>query len=277
MWNSKKVYFLVLGCVFFVTQLHGQDIFGVEATKNYADFLKNKREYEKAAAEYERLLFLDSAQIDYCNSQLVICYYHLGDLNSIYNIGIQEFDPDESKYVFKTFLKNKRYGDALNLLDSTNYSFNKEQINFNKGLTYLLKGDFSSAQSFLEQDYSDDLIMDHKPFIKDVNTDLFNYRGKSPFLAASLSAIIPSSGRLYTKDYADAALNFIFISVTAIQAYRGFTNPEIGRWQGWLYGGLSASFYVGNVFGSWKAAKRYNKRYYDEKLAKASRYIFGNY
>ncbi len=275
----NKLALTAIICITFglLTPLPAQDLFGVKPTEKYAEFLISKNEYEKAADEYERLLFLDSSNSEFYKRQLVYCYYNLDNLTSIYQLGLEHYEGKESKLIFKSLLKRGYYSKAFQLTDSMKYSFSNEERKFNQGIVYLFQHDFNSAHLLLESKFKNKAIIKHVNVLMPISDELNNYQIKSPLLAAGMSAVIPSSGRLYTKDYADAAINFIFISVTALQAYRGFTNPEIGKWQGWLYGSLSTSFYLGNIFGSWKAAKRYNKKYYDEKLYEASSYIFDYY
>ena len=51
----------------------------------------------------------------------------------------------------------------------------------------------------------------------------------------------------------------LFVAANAWQAYRGFNEHGIKSTYGWTFASLSASFYIGNIFGAVKAAKRYNK------------------
>jgi hypothetical protein len=82
---------------------------------------------------------------------------------------------------------------------------------------------------------------------------------KSPFIAAGFSAIIPGTGKFYTKNWSDGIFSMLFVAGNAWQAYRGFNEHGVRSAYGWAFAGLSASFYIGNIFGSAKAAKRYNK------------------
>ena len=82
---------------------------------------------------------------------------------------------------------------------------------------------------------------------------------KSPFIAAGFSAIIPGTGKFYTKNWADGFFAMLFVGGNAWQAYRGFHEHGLKSGYGWAFASLSASFYIGNVFGAVKAAKRYNK------------------
>jgi hypothetical protein len=82
---------------------------------------------------------------------------------------------------------------------------------------------------------------------------------KSPFIAGGFSAVIPGTGKYYTKNWADGFFSLLFVAGNAWQSYRGFKEHGIKSGYGWAFASLSASFYIGNIFGSVKAAKRYNK------------------
>lgn len=84
-------------------------------------------------------------------------------------------------------------------------------------------------------------------------------RYKRPFVAAGFSAIIPGTGKFYTKNWADGIFSMLFVAGNAWQAYRGFSKYGNKSAFAWTFTGISASFYIGNIFGSVKAAKRYNK------------------
>lgn len=268
------IFFVVLN---FPQTTRAQNLFGIENSEKYAEFLLTKKNFDKAASEYERLLFLDSSKSDFYKDQLVLCYHYLNNLPAIYSLGIKQFTNRNSNLIFKSFLKNQDYMGASHLLDSSSYTFSHDEKKINKYMIYLFVQDFKNASQIINSNFSEAPIKKHKSVLKPISDDLIGFNPKSPVLAAGMSTLIPGAGRIYTTDYADAAINFIFITVTAIQAYRGFTNPNIGEWQGWVYGSLSASFYLGNIFGSWKAANRFNRTYYDEKISEAGTYYFNYY
>jgi hypothetical protein len=44
------------------------------------------------------------------------------------------------------------------------------------------------------------------------------------------------------------------------QAYRGFSKSGKNSVYGWVFASLATGFYIGNIFGSHKSAKKYNKK-----------------
>jgi len=83
---------------------------------------------------------------------------------------------------------------------------------------------------------------------------------KSPALAACMSGIIPGSCKWYAGERKDAVIGFISIGMMAYQAYRGFKKEGTSSVYGWISAGLGTGFYLGNIYGSARSAKRYNAR-----------------
>ncbi|NOX16879.1 MAG: hypothetical protein GXO87_01165 [Chlorobi bacterium] len=83
-----------------------------------------------------------------------------------------------------------------------------------------------------------------------------NMKEKSPITAAALSAVIPGAGKIYTENYGDGATAFLVTGLLAFLAYDNFQAEHNGR--AWIFTGLAAFFYAGNVYGSYLSAKTYN-------------------
>ncbi len=273
----KKVIPLILIAFLSVHGSFGQDIYSVQATKKYAAFLYVKGDFKQASREYERLLYIDSTQKKQYKTALLKCYYNLQDVNALKSLSFTPYDSLTSQFVFLLRMRQKEFDLAQNLLENEDYTYSNEAETFNSGILNLYGLEFEQSQEKLSRNFYNNAMSVTSAKLQPVITNLINFKEKKPAIAALLSTAVPSLGRVYTNDYADAALNFLLISVTAFQAYRGFSNKDIGEWQGWVYGSLSASFYLGNIFGSYKAAKRYNNNFYNGELDKADTYIFSNY
>jgi hypothetical protein len=79
---------------------------------------------------------------------------------------------------------------------------------------------------------------------------------RSPALAATLSALVPGAGKLYTGDYADAATAAVLTGLFAGLAYANFDADR--PTEAWLHAGAAAFFYAGNVYGAAASAARRN-------------------
>lgn len=83
-----------------------------------------------------------------------------------------------------------------------------------------------------------------------------NAPNRNPFFASILSAIIPGAGKIYTGEISDGIFSFITTGLFAFLSYDNFKADH--KFRAWLFGGLAAGFYAGNVYGSYASAQIYN-------------------
>jgi TM2 domain-containing membrane protein YozV len=132
---------------------------------------------------------------------------------------------------------------------SANYYFNNFRVS-----AYLALEDWSGAQNIMADLQEGDL---HRSVVNLVDQST-RIRRKSPFLAASMSTIIPGTGKIYTEKWRDGLFALLFVSSNAFIAYRGFNRTGITSAYGWIFGGVGFSFYLANIYGSAKEARNFN-------------------
>lgn len=81
---------------------------------------------------------------------------------------------------------------------------------------------------------------------------------KSEALAGILSAIIPGSGKIYTESYGDGITAFILTGIFSYLAYDNFKHSH--QFRAYLFSGLAAGFYLGNIYGSVASAQIFNAK-----------------
>ncbi len=270
---------LLLAFMLIVTPLQSQDLFDEENTLKYANYLYQRGNYQLAIPEYERLVYFDPARRIY-KLQLLETYFRTQAYDQIEQ-SIERWSPRKiefpfSLYYLKAQLKTQNFTKAQHILNDDNtFRFPANKRVAYQLVSYGLAGQWYKAAAVCQIK----LPVTPEPSFQQYCTivgqaDAFNEKNR--FLAAGLSTIVPGLGKVYTRDYVDAAVNFLFIGVTAFQAYRGFTNDDIREVQGWIYGGVALSFYLGNIYGSWKAADQYNYRFYESKQQTLDRAFFSN-
>jgi putative component of membrane protein insertase Oxa1/YidC/SpoIIIJ protein YidD len=79
---------------------------------------------------------------------------------------------------------------------------------------------------------------------------------KKPWLAAFYSGLVPGLGKVYTGEWKDGVYAFALVSAFSWLTYRFAEDKGLSPYT-ILYGSLAMSFYVGNVYGSWKSAVRH--------------------
>ncbi len=251
---SFLIYFLLLPSLTFSQETHQ-----IVKEDDFAQFLVNSQLYEFAAEEYERLLFLNPSQEKYL-TQLVKCYQKSGQAHLL-SIRLNSIDkPNKEKVLNRINLmlisnqedKVMEFGKKHRHFFSTNEF---EEIKFRSALSR--KSWIEANEIYKEQNFT----KDYSKTIKSIQ----NPRYKNPNLAAIMSAVVPSSGRMYAKDFKDGLLSLLFIGTSGFQSYRRFKKSGIESAGGWIYGGIALGFYVSNIYGSFQAAKFYNKKI-DDRL-----------
>lgn len=71
---------------------------------------------------------------------------------------------------------------------------------------------------------------------------------KSPWLAGGLSTITPGSGQIYLGRHGDGVFSFLTIAILSTLSHYNFRKSN--QMSGWILGGLTAGFYLGNIYGA---------------------------
>jgi TM2 domain-containing membrane protein YozV len=224
--------------------------------KIFADHLFCEGDYLRAIEQYELLdnaLFDDTIQFKIMlgYSELNLYQYSNEIFNSINEKSI--FYPDAYLLTLKNKMITKsRISDARSI-----QSFNPVQMkNFRKltAISLLYEDEFKiSKKDFLSAFDGDELIAVSSFYDFKVDPQY-----KSPALAGTLSAIIPGSGKMYVGEWGDGLTALVVTSLFAFLAYDNFQADHQTR--AWIFTGLGAFFYAGNIYGSIASAQVFNAR-----------------
>jgi hypothetical protein len=246
----------------YPTFCFSQDLYDREHSQKYAEYLFSSRQHALAAEEFERLVYFDRNNFSF-KYYLIKSYRLSGDLNSgikrIYSFYGSSLDT-MPQIMATEYVKLELLSDSLSVVKAfiqQNIRVLPVKKDVIQSCYLLLKGDYNRANLLAE-----DAAGRNPGFpgdIKILSEKAARIKFKSPVIAASFSAVIPGTGKFYTKNWADGVVSMLFVVANAWQAYRGFNDHGIKSSYGWTFASLSASFYIGNIFGAVKAAKRYNK------------------
>lgn len=257
------------------------DYYSPENVRKFADFLYEQGDYLRAVGEYQRYLFYEPQESEAINYRIAICYRFGGKTDQ----AIQSFEtllrtyPDSeyisriyyqigaTYFVMDHFDQSARFlHEALPRITDTRQHAEAEQL---IGLSYLKQKRWSEASEVFKTLQTSDVMS-----IREKAVVYHNYAEKgahlstrSPFLAGTLSTIVPGAGRLYTGRLGDALTSLFTVGFTGWQAYDGFRRDGISSVKGWTLGTLCGIFYVGNIYGSVISARVYNRHVTDEFLA----------
>jgi hypothetical protein len=254
--------------------LSGQDLYDEGHTESFAKFLFQSRQYDLAAREYERLLILQPEKGP--QKELFQSYRLAGQ----YAFGIQRYhsvydNPEQySKVNFleltKLQLAGGQFEDFTRSLQ-TQQVLQSDETKIIGGIRRVYDPTFKERYQAVTLDESDHPILIR---VQDVLVDYEKVRLKNPTMAALMSAVVPGSGRLYSGDWQNAIISFLFVGINGWQSYRSFNRGGIQSAGGWIFGAIGLGFYTGNIYGSALSAKRKNKQKRDEFKHKVEYYYF---
>lgn len=225
----------------------------------FGNYLYKDQDYLRASVEFKE--YLKSESNDTIVFRLANSYFKIGRFTEAADNfkGLFFGSPltEEARLMFyeSFFLKND-YNSLRELTDekiyySTKYAAEIERLKY--------------ASYFLDNSALPDENVVLKFFPDSVQSRLINFyqqkkfpQYKSPTTAAILSTLIPGAGKIYTGEIGDGITSLI---ATALTTYLAITNFKADhQFRGWLFGGLAALFYAGNIYGSASSAQIYNAR-----------------
>ncbi len=266
---------LLLLCT--IAQAQEDNLFDQEHTELFSEYLMKTGQYQYACEELERLLFLDTDN-DSIKTQLLKNYR----LDRNFDAGIDRF-LDFSKAGVPNMQQRAEYVRMLMLTKSFDRASDFlvsqviKQCEREQGLVqmFALQQDWAAME---EREFGSDCFsQEDKIFYPKILHEGLNAPHKSPALATGLSAIVPGSGKVYTGEWKDGIMSFIFVASMAWQSYRGFDRKGTRSAYGWIFGGLAAGFYGGNLFGSHKSAVMHNERQKERLAKEIEAYIYSAY
>lgn len=236
------------------------DLFSTEATLSYAQHLYKSGNYKTAALEFERVYAVDSSE----NSAFYALksYRKAGQLD----VGFKRFSalfgnmasiPTQFAEEYSHYLiYANRYHEALEYIsEAENLKSDDKTALSSTAFLYLQK--WNAADSSIAS-----LPNDHplkRPYER-IAKDGAKIKKKSAALAGILSTAVPGLGRVYTGNWKDGLVSLVFVGTMTWQSYAGFNKNGIESGYGWVFGTLATGFFIGNIYGSAKAANTRNMK-----------------
>lgn len=254
MRNLLRIFLLLPLSVF--SQSSSFDFHSPENIKKFADYLFCDGDFLRAIEQYESID--DQAPNDTIQYKMMFGYSEL-ELhqysNEIFNriSAHSKFYPD----AYLLSLKNKLLIESKSLSFEDKHSFDTkyvERITKLKSISKLYDENFSmSLEKFIEP--FDEAEQKTVSMFYDLKT---NPPYKNPALAGFMSAIIPGSGKMYVGEWGDGITALAVTGLFAFLAYDNFKADHTTR--AWIFTGLGAFFYAGNIYGSVASAQIFNAR-----------------
>jgi hypothetical protein len=240
--------------------LSAQNIYDLPNSLQFGNQLMKTQQYSLASEEFERILFM-SPDADTVKMQLIRSYF----LNEKYSQVIKRTDSlyfgnnyiprmIAVDYSRSLLLTNRTHG--LENFSSISRELTIEDSRFLAMNRLLLNNEWENAKQTYDQLSGTAFRKSYEGIFSSIETAKY----KSPALAVGMSAILPGSGKFYTGEWKDGLVSLIFVSAFAVQAYRGYHNYGTNSGFFIAYAGIGSVFYLGNLYGSYKSAKKFNDK-----------------
>ena len=225
------------------------NIYTAENRRQFADYLYCRKDYLRAVDEYEEIS--GSVSNDTIRFKIGLAYLKMGRYDSasvsFSQIGVNSYFFNNAKMEF--FKSQFLLGNFDTLDRSTNNYLPVKQLN---AFAYL----FDYKPLPIKNIFLSPFEGNNKETVSDFYERKLNPPYKSELAAIILSTLIPGAGKIYTKDYSDGIIALLVTSLMGYISYTDFNADH--KFRGWLFAGLTAFFYGGNIYGSAASAQIYN-------------------
>jgi len=263
---SSRIYFIICIFISLFQQITAQsyELLSPANIRKFADHLYKQEDYLRSIEEYKKLenyLSSDTLLVRISFAEIKMGHYNEADKiisimsKSLRYTGITDFLSlrnnflriNHTKQSYNNEYKWDRTSVNMNLWSpDVQESFNR--LDFFRELANFPRKDLLERINIFTPEERDTintlLIMNLDPPLK------------SPLIAGGLSSIIPGLGKVYADRPEEGIISLI---LTATCVYISYTNFEAKHlFRGWFFGGLSAMFYVSNIYGTVKATEQYN-------------------
>jgi TM2 domain-containing membrane protein YozV len=228
--------------------------------RRFADHLFCGKDYLRAAIEYERLA--PNARDDTIEFKIALSYSYIKD----YYTAIQKFSGiiNSSVYFNKAKLEEMKVNFLINDFTGLRSTYKKSiETEVDK---YKSEGRklFNFSYLFTDDELSskDEFLLPFDVNEKEQISSFYDWKKEPPYknvtLAGIMSALIPGSGKIYAGETADGIVGFLTTAVFAFIAIDNFKAGHTTR--AWIWTGVAAFFYAGNIYGSVAAAQIHNAK-----------------
>lgn len=260
----KKLLFSICFLFFVLLNLNGQDLLDYHNSSKYANHLFQNKQYKLSAIEYERVLFINPGDT-LAKLRIVQSYSYMHDykraqdrIESLFPIQMANYPEEFAIEYYSILFHESEFVNAYSFLNLNKTIQNSKKAEYKLG-TLLMQYNWAEAKSFADS-Y---LLSNQQPkkfeYLYNIADQGMEIKYKKPFNAALFSALIPGSGKVYTKDWKDGIYAFIIISAFSWLTYNSIKNNGL-NFNSAFFGAITFSFYSANIYGSYKSAGRYNQK-----------------
>ena len=268
--------YLLLLVLATATPLHAEDrgiLFTGDVQLKIADAFMEEGEYYRAVTEYKKflILFPESGKADYAAFQIGMAYFK----GEEYGAAGRSFLAMPEKYPASGYAIQAGYYEGISQWRMKNYDRARAALESlveqHPDSEYAPRSLVAICLAALDEGKEEvgrqalKRFLDRYPGhpgeenVREAAAQIDRYQElpeKSPVLAGVMSAILPGSGYIYAERYGDGItaflINGLFIAGTIAAIHQ--ENYAVAG----IVGGVGLPFYLGNIYGSANAAKKWN-------------------
>ncbi|MGA2507165.1 MAG: hypothetical protein ABSF80_06795 [Chitinispirillaceae bacterium] len=274
----KAVVVLISSAILFpLTLLHAEDSYYTkENILKFAAYCYAQEDYERAIGEYLRVAALcrDPKLTDTLLYRIATACLHLSKTTLVRKYCAQiPVDTSDSLLAMKarclgaySYYAEKRYDSLLAVVADQETTIidpvlKNRWIQMNIAAfikTYRWDDAIAESEKALKRQgtEAEDSIVQ---YLYRISRDGKQLRLKSPWIAGTLSALVPGSGKVFAGRGWDGAYSFLLVGIMAWQAYEGYVKDGLASARCITFGLLGTAFYTGNIYGSVNAAVLCNR------------------
>ena len=253
-----------------------------DCNSKFINYLILEKLHHEALLEINREIFVNDKSCEELYINLIKCKRALNEMED----AIFKFENEFPKQLQSNALLNIEIGNCYRDLGenaisrkyyqniiSRSDSSTTNKLQMLMALTFINENNFSKANDYLKK------IPPKSPYYYNSQKAILalsNHRSvryKNP-MTAGIYSIIPGLGYLYSGHKSSALSSFLVNGLLFYAVQSNLKSENYGMAS--LVGIFSLSFYVGNISGSIKSAKRFNEHIDDKTSDKVKSYIFVN-
>jgi len=249
--------------------------FAPGAIMAFADYLVGERDYARAASEYERYLLLSNlgdAAADSLTLRIGLLLRMAGEplaaAGRFERVARRGAGTDLGcaavRQLAFTRWDQGQYREAVELLDARSTADDPHaapcSTDVIAGASYLMLGEWESSLTRLSaaERGADGRRGRIAGDLARLAREVQGVPRKSPVTAVVMSSLLPGTGKMYAGRLWDGFFTLSTVSLTSWLAIDSFSKDGSSSTKGWIYGGLSAWLYAGNIYGTIVAVEQHN-------------------
>lgn len=241
--------------MFYVVTAYCQNVYDSLHIKAFADYLSATQQYQFAAEEYQKINLVDLSVDNYLlakNNKMALQTFE----SNVFNIN--NLTPKKQLFYVKLLTLNQNYAKAYSVAENIKEPYTVRAANI------------CALLPLVDNSINRNFTVEKPELFSQETEELLRYKPdkKNVALGTIMSAIVPGSGKIYSKNYYDGIVTMIMLGLDAFHIARGFNKYGCDVYP-IFFTFFGVSFYAGNIFGTAKAIKKYNKnqkQLHDEKI-----------